>query len=75
MDDLGAFMQPEERVALADRALAAYYGGERSEIEHDPEAAAADLVTDLHHFADARGVDFERVLERSRTYYEGERAD
>ena len=40
----------------------------------DAEEALGDLLTDLMHWSDRSGFDFDAALERARTHYEAETA-
>lgn len=40
----------------------------------DAEEALGDLITDLMHWSDRSGFDFDAALERARTHYEAETA-
>lgn len=44
-----------------------------TEIKEDPRSAAVDMLTDLHHWCDARGLDFYHVARMARDHHETER--
>ena len=82
-----AQLHPEnaKRIALAAKALDAFtvesFGGRTlsrllAESGHDGDAldALGDLLGDLMHLADARGLDFARAMESGRRHYEHESA-
>lgn len=67
----------EERASFAGVALDAYYLRTRHAVGPDDnvddwEEVAGDLLCDLHHLADLRGVDWEAVERRGRGHYEAE---
>lgn len=76
-------MTPRERrnrhrAARAREALRQYaidsFGPQQAAVElaQDPRSLLADLLTDLRHFADARGLDFAQAVESSAGHHHGE---
>ena len=58
----------ELRSDWADAALKAFTSG----VNTDPEDMLADLLCDLHHWADRNGEDFDSTLARANMHYEAE---
>lgn len=57
-----------QRALWAEAALIAF----RHACPCDYEDSLGDLLTDLMHWANIRGFDFEAALERARSHYEAE---
>lgn len=60
-----------DRAAWADKAISAF----RAETGTDHEDSLGDLLTDLMHWADRAGFDFDLALERARGHYEAETSE
>lgn len=63
----------DERVAWAAHALAAHIRA-RGDVEDD-EADFRDLLTDLMHYAKARGINFQDELSTASDHFEEERIE
>lgn len=64
--------QRPENVERANRALAALVGYKSEQLGEDGAVGREDyidLLTDLRHFAELRGFDFETDLELSNSHY------
>ncbi|TJW14415.1 MAG: hypothetical protein E5W82_10590 [Mesorhizobium sp.] len=66
-------MDNQTRAQWADSALSAFATecGMRDAGEDD-ETIMGDLLADLRHLADARGIDFDKLMRRANMNYEAE---
>lgn len=64
------------RAEWASAAMATFAretGLDRSgDLEADPKLALSDLLADLHHWADVKGVDWDGAVEHGQHHYEVE---
>ena len=65
-------MDNDRRADRADAVVSEYVGPERREIDVDPRAWLVDLLTDLRHWADRDGLDFDKANEVSKMHHECE---
>ena len=66
-------MSNENRAHHAHAALAHHARAIKSDgPDIDPEGALMDLLTNLRHYCDANGLDFEMTCERSNHHYNAE---
>lgn len=64
-----------DRAELAGVALQAFafVAGQSEDLaKHDPDTVLGDLLADLHHWADRRGVDWETAVSRGEGHYDAE---
>ncbi len=67
-------MSNAERSARARHALDCYQSLV-GEVDESFATTVADLMTDLHHFCDYMGIDFEHVSSEGDRYYRYERIE
>lgn len=64
-----------KRAARAEAAIAGYraaQGDTAREDDEDPRTRIIDLVTDLHHLADARNIDWDDVIFITAEHHQAE---
>lgn len=75
-------MTNDDRANRAEAGLKAYWSigngtdfDDEIDVEDKLPAPMIDFLTDLHHWAERKGVDFEHILEMAGGHYEAEKEE